>query len=97
MGSKEEAHEEDESPTPLLTAENILKFALDKYTDQSHINNHNWRSSSKRNAEFVALAAEVTPIKGNLKLTEKIANNQKLSRCGGGAAPKARTGDKRKS
>ena len=42
MGHKQEAHEEDESPVPSLTVDNILKFALDKYTDRPRINNHVW-------------------------------------------------------
>ena len=57
MGRKQDAHEEDDSPIPSLTIDKLLKFALDKYTDQSHINNCVWGSSSKREAEFVALTA----------------------------------------
>ena len=81
----------------MLTVDNLLKCALDNYTDRSRIYNHIWGSSSKREAEFVALAAEVNTLKGNLKLAEKIPKKQKLSRGGGGAAPMARTGDKRES
>ena len=47
MERKEEAHEEDESPVTLLTIDNILKFALDKYTYRYRIDNHVWGSSSK--------------------------------------------------
>ena len=97
MGRKQEAHEEDESPAPLLTADKLLKFALDKYTYRSCINNHVWRSSSNREAEFVALAADVNAPKGNLNLTEKIARKLKPNGCGGGAATKAGTGNKRES
>ena len=74
-----------------------MKFTLDKYTDRSRIDNHVWGSLSKREAEFVALAAEVTTLKGNLKLAEKIYKKQKPRRGKGGAAPKARTGKKRES
>ena len=95
MRRKHKAHEEDEIPTPLITVDKILKFALDKYVEQSRINNHVWGPLSKREAEFVDLAAKVTTLKGNLKLAEKIAKKQKQNRGGGGAAPKARTGDKR--
>ena len=35
MVRKQEAHEEDERPTPLLIVDKLLKFALDKYTDRS--------------------------------------------------------------
>ena len=35
MGRNQEAHEDDEIPTPSLTVDKLLKFALDKYTDQS--------------------------------------------------------------
>ena len=52
MGRKQEDHEEEERPTPSLTVDKILKFALDKYTDQSRINNHVWVLSSNREAEF---------------------------------------------
>ena len=77
MGRKQEAHEEDESPIPSLAVDKLLKFALYKYTDRSRTDNHVWGSSSKREAEFVALAAEVTTLKDNLKLSDKIAKNQK--------------------
>ena len=50
MGQKQEAHEEDKSPIPSLTVDKLLKFALDKYTDRSLINNRVWGSSSKREA-----------------------------------------------
>ena len=73
MGRNQDTHEEDEIPVPLFTVDNILKFALYKYTDQSRINNNVWGSSSKREAEFVAIAAKVTTLKGNLNLAEKIA------------------------
>ena len=95
MGRKKESHEEDKSPTPSLTVDKFLKFALEKYMDQSCINNHVWGSSSNRDAEFVALTDKVTTLKGNLKLAEKIAKKQKPSEGGGGVAPKAKTGDKR--
>ena len=72
MGRKQEAHEEDESPIPSLTIDKLLKFAMKRYTDRSRIDNHVWGSSSKREAEFIAFAAEVTTQKGNLKLAEKI-------------------------
>ena len=52
---------------------------------------------SKREEEFVVLTAEVTTLKGNLKLDEKIYNKQKPSRGKGGAAKKSRTSDKRDS
>ena len=97
MGFKQEVHEEDESPVPSLTVEKLLKFALDKYTDQYRINNHVWGSSSRREAEFIALTAKATTLKGNLKLVEKIEKNQKPSGGGGGPAPKARASDKRES
>ena len=97
MGLKKDAHEEDESPIPSLTVDKLLKFLLEKYTDQSRIDNHVWGSSSKREAEFVALTAEVTTLKGNLKLAEKTAKKQKPSRGGGGLASKARVEDKHKS
>ena len=87
----------DEIPTPSLTVENLLKFALNKYTDQFQIDNHVWRSSSKRKAEFVALAAEVTTLKGNMKISDKISKDQKPNRGKGDESPKYRTGDKRKS
>ena len=73
---------------PLLTFDKLMKFALQKYTDQSHINNHVWGSSSKRDAEFVALAAEVTTLKDNLNIAENKAKEQKPNGGGGGAAPK---------
>ena len=95
MGHKQESHKEDESPTPLLTVNKLLKFALDKYTDRSCINNHVRVSSSKREAEFVALTAHVTTLKGKMKLDEKIAKKLKPNRGGGGAELKARKGDKR--
>ena len=97
MGRKQEDHEEDEIPVPLLTVNNILKFALDKYTDRSRIDNHVWGLPSKRKAEFVALAAEVTTLKGNLKLAGKILKKQKPSGGGGGPESKARAADKRES
>ena len=55
--------------------------------------------SSKREAEFVALAAEVTTLKGNLKLAEKIAKKQRPSGGGGGGGPasKSRPADKHES
>ena len=56
-----------------------------------------WGSSSKREAESFALAAEVTNLKGNLKLAEKIAKKQRPSGGGGGPASKARLSDKRES
>ena len=62
--------------------------------DRSRINKHVWGSLSKRGAEFVALTAEVTTLKGNLKLAEKIAKKQKPSGGGGGPASKARAADK---
>ena len=97
MGRKQEAHKEDESPIPSLNVDKILKFALDKYTDRSRINNHVWGLSSKREAEFVALAAEVTTLKGNLNLAEKIAKNQRPSEGRGGPESKSRPADKRES
>ena len=97
MGWKQEAHEEDDSPIPSLTVNKLLKFALDKYTDRSRINNHVWGSSSKREAEFVALAAKVTTLKGNLKIAEKIAKKLRPSGSGGGPASKSRPADKRES
>ena len=74
-----------------------MKFALDNYTDRSHIDNHVWGLSSNREAEFSALADKVTTLKGNLKLAEKIAKKQKPSGGRGGPASKARAADKRKS
>ena len=97
MGHKQEAHEEDESPTSLHTVDKLLKFSLNKYMERSRIDNHVCRSSSKREAEFVALAAEVTTLKGNVNLSEKISKMQKLSGGGGGASPKFRTGNKHNS
>ena len=41
--------------------------------------------------------AEVTTLKGNMKLTKKIAKNKNPNGGGGGAAPKSGTGDKRES
>ena len=79
MGHKQEAHEEDESPVPSLTVDKLLKFAIDKYMDRSRIDNHVWGSSSKREAEFFALAAEVITLNGNLKLAEKISKKRKPS------------------
>ena len=79
----------------MLTVDRLLKFALDKYMDRSHIDNHVWGSPSKGEAEFVALVAEVTTLKGNLKLAEKIAKKQKLKGGGRGPASKARAADKR--
>ena len=76
----------------MLTFDKVLKFALDKYTDRSRIDNHVWWSSSKREAEFVALAAEATTLKGNLRLAEKIAKEKKTRRGRGGVAPNTRTG-----
>ena len=35
MGCNQESHEDDESPTPSLTVDKLLKFAMEKYTDQS--------------------------------------------------------------
>ena len=81
----------------MLTFDKLLEFALDKSTDRSSINNHVWGSSSKIEAEFVALAAKLTTLKGNLKISEKIAKDQKPSVCEGGAAVRSRTGDKRDS
>ena len=78
----------------MLAVDKLLNFALDKYTDQSNINNHVWGSLSKREAKFVTLAAKVTTLKGNLKLDEKISKKQKPIRGGGGAAPKSRTDNK---
>ena len=97
MGRKQETHEDDERPTPLLIFDKTLNFALDNYTDQYRIDNHVWGSSSKREAEFVALAYEVTTLKGNLKLAEKMAKNQKPNGGGGGAAPEDRTDENRES
>ena len=97
MGLKQYSHEEDKIPTPSLTVEKILMFALEKYMDRSHINNYVWGLSSKREAEFVALAAKVTTLKGNLKLDDKIAKKQKSSGGVGGAATKARTGKNHES
>ena len=65
--------------------------------DRSHINNYVWGLSSKREAEFVALAAKVTTLKGNLKLDDKIDKKQKSSGGVGGAATKARTGKNHES
>ena len=79
MGCKQDAHKEDDSPTPSLTIDKIVKFALDKYTEKYRIDNHVWGLLSKRETEFVALAAEVTTVKGNLKLADKTANKQKPS------------------
>ena len=84
MGRKQESREEENIPTPLITVDKLLKFAMDKYTDQSRINNHVWGSLSKREAEFLAPAAEVTTLKGNLKLYEKIVKKHKPSGDGGG-------------
>ena len=89
MARKQEAHEEDESLVPSLTVDKLLKFALDKFTDRSRIDNHTWGSSSKREADFVALSAEVSSLKGNLKLAEKIAKKLK-SQGGGGGTPKGK-------
>ena len=50
IGRKQEAHEEDDRPTPSLTVDNILKFSLDKYTDRSCIDNHVWGSFFNREA-----------------------------------------------
>ena len=86
MGHKQYAHEEGESTTSSLTVRKLLKFALDKYTDRSRIDNHVWGLSSKREEEFFALADEVTTLKGKLKLDERIATNQKHRGGGGGAA-----------
>ena len=94
MGRKQEAHEEDESPIPSLTVDKLLKFALDKYTDQSHINNHVCGLLSKREAEFIALADEVTTMKGNLNIADKIAKKKNLNRGVEGASPKSREGNK---
>ena len=82
MRRKKEAHEEENTLTPLLTVDKLLKFALDKYTCQSRIYNHVWESSPKREAEAFALVAEVTMLKGNIKLTENIENKKKPN--GGG-------------
>ena len=92
-----ETNEEDASPTPLLIVDKILKFALEKYTYRSRINNHICRSWSKREAEFVALVDKVITLNGNLKLAEKISKKKKPSGGGGGVAPKASTGDKLES
>ena len=97
MGHKQEAHEDNEIPTPSLTVDKLLKFVLEKYTDQSQIDNHVWGLSSKREAKFVTLAAEVTTLKGVMKLAEKIAKKQNPNRGGGGAAPKSGTSDKHDS
>jgi hypothetical protein len=94
MARKQEAHEEDESPTPSLTVDKLLKFALDKFTDRSRIDNHIWGSSSKREADFVALSAEVSTLKGNLKLAEKIA--KKLKSPAGKDGPPKGKGDSTK-
>ena len=75
-GCKKKAHEEDNIPTPSLTVDKILKFSLDKYTNQYLINNPVWGLSSKREVEFVALVAKVTPPEGNLNLTENIDKKQ---------------------
>ena len=96
MGCKNESYQEGDIPTPSVTVENILNFALEKYTDLSWINNHVWGSSFKREAKFVTLAAEVTTLNGNMNLAEKIAKNQNPNRGGGGASAKYRTGDKHK-
>ena len=42
IGRKKEAHEEDYVPVPSLTVVKLLKFALDKYTDRSRIENTVW-------------------------------------------------------
>ena len=42
MGRKQESYEEGEIPTPSLTVYKLLKFALDKFTDQSQIDKHVW-------------------------------------------------------
>ena len=76
MGRKQ-GHKEDEIPTPSLTVNKLLKFALEKFTDRSQINNHVRGLLSRRGAEFVTLSAEVTTLKGNLKLSGNIAKNQK--------------------
>ena len=81
----------------MLTIDKLLKFALEKYTDRSCIDNHVWGLSSKREAKFVALAAKVTTLKDNLKLADKIAKKQKPSVCGGGLASKSSPEDKRES
>ena len=77
MGCKQEAYKEDKIPMPSRTVDKLLKFILDKFTYRSRINNHVWGPSSKRGAEFVAPTAEVTTLKGNLKLSGNIAKNQK--------------------
>ena len=88
MGRKQ-GHEEDEIPTPSLTVNKLLKFALEKFTDRSRINNHVRGLLSGRGPEFVTLSAEVTTLKGNLKLVEKTSKRQKSNRSGGGGTPNA--------
>ena len=94
MGRNQEAHKADEGPALLITINKLLKFSLDKYTDQSHINNHVCGLLSKREAEFIALADEVTTMKGNLNIADKIAKKKNLNRGGEGASPKSREGNK---
>ena len=57
IGRKQEAHKEDNIPTPLPTVDKLLRFALENYLDQSCIDNHVWGSLSKREAGFDSLAA----------------------------------------
>ena len=52
---------------------------------------------SNREAEFIALTAKVTTLKGNMKIAEKIAKKKNPNGGGGGAAQKYGTGDKRDS
>ena len=88
MGRKQEAHKADEGPALLITINKLLKFSLDKYTDQYQINNHVWGSLYKREVEFFPLTYEVTTLKGNLKLADKISKKQNPKGGVVGAAPK---------
>ena len=88
MGRKQEAHKEDKRPTIFLTVDNLLKFSLEKYADQYKINNHVWGSLYKREVEFAPLTYEVTTLKSNLKLADKISKEHIPKGGVGGAAPK---------
>ena len=53
MARKQEDHEEEETSPPSLTIDRLLKFALDKYTNRTCVDNHIWGSSLKREEDFV--------------------------------------------
>ena len=62
MVCKQESHEEDDSSA--LTVDKLLKFAQDKYTERTRANSNIWGSSSQREEEVVALAAEISNSEG---------------------------------